>query len=405
MAAKSAGVIKHSLKAFQSVEQQIKNKQEYLDKEIGKMEEFIKEEADEIFGSTDQNRINLQLLDTKMIIVEHVDTISHQYELAGEPMIGEELPFLIPNINKRFDKYCVLPVELDVLIKTVKTKLYFNNDLLNMMIAIPIVSKDIFHRFFVTPIPSNDGSKVPDFQPQTVTVNFKELEFITVRDFVQINDTAVMTKEPVQVHERLNDGSNCVVRSILERASRCQLKPLPKTYDQWVDTGITNAVAFLSNVKKIMKCTNSSSEIKETAGIINLKESCAVITNNFVIKASPDKTNVEHHYFNIEVPPTNFPQPIYTPTHHKTLLSHDAPPPTINDEDLNDAIDEANDLQSIDIYKIIVITIISIAIVLIVCLCLIGRIKRYGRPKQDKQKDQQKDEQKDEQCLEPSFRD
>jgi hypothetical protein len=242
-------------------------------------------------------------------------------------------------------------------------KLIAANETLNFIAEIPITTKNYFTEFFVVPTPIQD--MIPDFEPKLIIVDTLVQLYVDSISSIQINETVSISTNPVIIRNKLTNGTDCVIKTVIQHENYCPLKVLTRPTDLWIETPIPNVIAFISTVAKIERCSSSLTKIKRTAGFIKMTPNCRIETPNYVIISPLDKTSHAFKYFKI-VAPENFSENTsvsYVPDTPLATL------PPIDDSSLQDTRIETESIinHKWDSHTIIVIattTIISSIIII-----------------------------------------
>jgi len=160
---------------------------------------------------------------------------------------------------------------------------------ITVLCGVPMVGPDEFDKALAIPMP-NEAEQIADVDPQVVVYNQRLQLYIKDVELQEINNTHAITEKTGGVFSRATEDDDCVMKAIMRGEKRCNMKPLPEKYDEWVPTPAHNMFAYYSNQHKEMVCPDGRITIPEKAGIVKIQKDCHVMTTTKAIYPSADGT-------------------------------------------------------------------------------------------------------------------
>lgn len=163
-----------------------------------------------------------------------------------------------------------------------------------------LVQEKEFIRFEAIPMPVNDKIAYADHRFIIANIEARSILNNDAK-LIELNETLSITEKIKNQFGVVHEDSDCVLAKLFGLKGKCKWVNLPEKYYVWFETPAHNIFVFHSNVEKHEICNGDEwNKIEESSGIINLNENCKVKTENRIIFAQKDKTNVEKRIFKIE---------------------------------------------------------------------------------------------------------
>lgn len=229
-------------------------------------------------------------------------------------MEPSELKYRVRQINDKLMQGRVPALDDDQLSKLIEKTVVSCNGSIEVILGFPVVSIDVFSKYFVFPVPDTTTRKIPHVVKSTIMINQQLHEYLDDITDTPINLTLAITNTAMQVHHKANELSDCEYKSILLGDDFCSVVNLPATYDNWVSTPVHNGLAFFSNQKNFMVCNNIRTRITAKAGLREVPLGCYVDTISKRILATQDTAAISKKVFKLDIKET-----LYVPMRYEAL--------------------------------------------------------------------------------------
>lgn len=363
-------LVRHSVTAFQHVERQLDEKEKHLERQLSRLSQTIQTQMQLVFAGTDEQDQEIQFMEVYQLLMHRIQTMSEIYEKTKTLWLSHaELATVVDKVKKELKVGQIPNLSVDQLKQITKWNRNMTKSSVEIIMELPIITTDIFHEFFVVPVPISNGMEIADTVPQHIYVSQETNQFLTSPTLQMINETVAITD--TKMVNKITATTDYSIVGVAMAKATCRKRKLPTKYDVWILTPVHNQWLYYSTEPRELKCATYSKAIVPSVGVITIAPECVIETTTRRIYPNLEYTNIQKHGFHLNLEEDkeiemNETKPII---HQNPFVTMDK---TSNiqdgelDEVLKDAVNASQEFSSTQW------TILSISIMITIVFLIIG---------------------------------
>jgi hypothetical protein len=337
----SMGVVRHAVSTFKRIETELQAHDAEYHKELEAAIDKINVEQSKTLMAYDLSAIRSQMRNLRDTIMENFEKTRDTYnELPNKSIPDDELVAMLTKVNQQLASDLRVPaLPLDQLRNLIAAHIMFENGTIDVILNVPIVTKEMFEEYFAVPIVNVANQTIAAFDPHSVIVNHRMKKYVDTVPVENVNETLAITSSFVGIFKKGEHASDCAVTTLITHIRSCPLRKLPSDYEKWMPTPLHNVIAFRSTRVKDIVCEDRRIEINETSGVVQIPKGCTIESPTVTIHASYDKSTIIRHALKIEFDQTQVTEKML---YHDDITLNKMPGP-IKDDDLDEIKKETYD--------------------------------------------------------------